>query len=154
MFSANEHPRYLCSLEGGGGRGTTPVGLHQLSCPNLALSRSHIYIYMHPITQTRRLQQLAIKAFCAAEVVGGLTYVVFMVDDRVEGHIFALQVPLGRLHVVGAVVALDEAVELAIHHRTVSQGTFLTWGSISQGFLWFRKTRHTKKNAFHYCFCY
>lgn len=51
-----------------------------------------------------------------------------MVDDGVERNIPPLQVPLGRLHVVGALVALDEAVELTIHEGPVSQGTLLTWG--------------------------
>lgn len=55
-----------------GGGATTPVWLHQLHCPNFALSPSHIYIYMHPITQTRRLQQLAIKVFVRPRLLGDL----------------------------------------------------------------------------------
>lgn len=51
---------------------------------------------------------------------GELTYVILVVDDRVERNVFPLQVPLGRLHVVGALVALDEAVELTIHEGAVS----------------------------------
>lgn len=50
-----------------------------------------------------------------------------MVDDRVEGHVFALQVSLSRLHVVVAMVALNEAFKLPIYNGAVSQGTFLTW---------------------------
>lgn len=57
---------------------------------------------------------------------GGLTYVIFVVDDRVERHVFPIQVPLGRLHVVSTVVALDEAVELSVHDGAVTQGSFLT----------------------------
>lgn len=50
-----------------------------------------------------------------------------MVDDGVEGHVFALQVSLDRLHVVGALVALDEALKLTLHDGAMGQGTFLTW---------------------------
>lgn len=50
----------------------------------------------------------------------GLTYVVFMVDDRVEGHVFAPQVSLSRLHIVGAMVALNEALKLTIHNGAMS----------------------------------
>lgn len=50
---------------------------------------------------------------------GELTYVILVVDDGVERNIFPLQVPLGRLHVVGALVALDEAVKLTIHKGAV-----------------------------------
>lgn len=59
----------------------------------------------------------------------GLTYVVFMVDDGVEGNVFVLQVSLSRLHVVGALVALNEAVKLTIHNGAMSQGAFLPWES-------------------------
>lgn len=45
-----------------------------------------------------------------------LTYVVFMVDDGVKGHIFALHVSFDRLHIVGSLVALDEAFKLTIHN--------------------------------------
>ena len=50
-----------------------------------------------------------------------------MVDDRVEGHVFALKVSLSRLHVVVAMVALNEALKLTIHNGAMSQGPFLTW---------------------------
>lgn len=56
-----------------------------------------------------------------------LTYVIFVVDDRVEGHVFPVQVSLGRLHVVVAVVALDEAFKLTVHDGAVAQGSFLPW---------------------------
>lgn len=59
----------------------------------------------------------------------GLTYVVFVVDDWVEGHVFSLQVSLNWLHIVGALVALNEALKFTIHNGAVSQGTFLTWES-------------------------
>lgn len=55
-----------------------------------------------------------------------------MIDDWVEGHVFSLQVSLSRLHVVGAVVTLNEALKLTIHYGTMSQGAFLTWESKSQ----------------------
>lgn len=58
-------------------------------------------------------------------VWGELTYVILMVDDGVERNIFPLQVPLGWLHVVGAMVALDEAIKLTLHEGTVSQGSLL-----------------------------
>lgn len=104
-----------------------PVCLHQLSCPNLALSRSHIYIHVHPITHTRWLQENGLSKCLCSWSCWGLTYVVFVIDDRVEGHVFAPQVSLSRLHVVGAVVALNEALKLTIHNGAMSQGTFLTW---------------------------
>lgn len=50
-----------------------------------------------------------------------------MVNDRVEGHVFALEVSIGGLHVVGTMVALNEALKLAIYNGAVSQSTFLTW---------------------------
>lgn len=59
----------------------------------------------------------------------GLTYVVFMVDDGVERDVFSLQVPLGWLHIVGALVALNEALKLTVHEGAVSQGSLLTWES-------------------------
>lgn len=62
----------------------------------------------------------------------GLTYVVFMIDDWVEGHVFSLQVPLSWLHIVGALVALNEALELTIYNGAMGQGAFLTWESKSQ----------------------
>lgn len=65
------------------------------------------------------------RVFCFSR--GELTYVILMVDDGVERNILPLQVPLNRLHVVGALVALDEAVKLTIHEGTVSQGSLLTW---------------------------
>lgn len=65
------------------------------------------------------------RVFCFSR--GELTYVILMVDDGVERNILPLQVPLHRLHVVGALVALDEAVKLTIHEGTVSQGSLLTW---------------------------
>jgi len=49
-----------------------------------------------------------------------------MVDDGVEGYVFALQVPLDRLHIVSAMVALYKALKLTIHNGAMSQGTFLT----------------------------
>lgn len=49
-----------------------------------------------------------------------------MIDDRVERHVLPIQVSLGRLHVVGAVVALDEAFKLTVHDGAVTQGSFLT----------------------------
>ena len=55
-----------------------------------------------------------------------VVYVVFVIDDGVEGHIFVLQAPLRRLQLVGAVVALNEALELTIQNRTMSQGTLIT----------------------------
>ncbi len=45
-----------------------------------------------------------------------------MIDDRVEGYVFAPQVPFGRLDVVGAMVALNEALKLTIHEGAMSQG--------------------------------
>lgn len=66
-----------------------------------------------------------------------------MVDDRVEGHIFALEVSLSRLHVVGTMVALNEALKLTIHNGAMSQGTFLTWKfKLQRSGCWnFRHTR-------------
>lgn len=52
-----------------------------------------------------------------------------MVDDGVKGHIFVPQVSLSRLHIVVAVVGLNEAFELTIHNGAMSQGAFLTWES-------------------------
>lgn len=52
-----------------------------------------------------------------------------MIDDRMEGHVFSFQVSLSGLHVVGAMVALNEALKLTIHNGAMSQGTFLTWES-------------------------
>lgn len=72
------------------------------------------------------------RSVCVAGVSGGLTDIVFMVDDRVEGHIFVFQVSLRGLHVVGAVVGLDEALKLAIHYRAVGDRAFLTWGATVQ----------------------
>ncbi len=115
-------------------RAITPVCLHQLSCPNLALSRSHIYICVHPITHTQWLQNGLSKHLCSWSC-WGLTYVVFVIDDRVEGHVFAPQVPFGRLDVVGAMVALNEALKLTIHEGAMSQGTFLTWESKLQRYI-------------------
>lgn len=43
-----------------------------------------------------------------------------MVDDRMEGHIFVLQVSLRGLHIVGALVTLYEALKLTIHDGTMS----------------------------------
>lgn len=57
---------------------------------------------------------------------GRLTDVIFMIDDRVERHVFPIQVSLSRLHVVGAMVALDEAFKLTVHDGAVTQGSFLT----------------------------
>lgn len=62
----------------------------------------------------------------------GLTYVVFVIDDWVEGHVFSLQVSLSWLHIVGALVALNEALELTIYNGAMGQGAFLTWESKSQ----------------------
>lgn len=52
-----------------------------------------------------------------------------MVDDRVEGHVFVPQVPFSRLHIVVAMVGLNEALELTIHNGAMRQGAFLTWES-------------------------
>lgn len=56
-----------------------------------------------------------------------LTNVIFVVDDGVERHVFPFQVSLGRLHVVGTVVALDETFKLTIHDGAVTQGSLLPW---------------------------
>lgn len=62
---------------------------------------------------------------------GTLTYVVFVIDDRVERHVFPIQVSLGRLHVIGAVVALDEAFKLTVHDGAVTQGSLLAWKQVT-----------------------
>ena len=72
------------------------------------------------------------------------TDVVFVVDDRVEGDVLVIKVSLGWLHVVGALVGLDEALKLALHHRAVAQGTLLPWGDREEGLLGAHTHSHTR----------
>lgn len=71
-----------------------------------------------------------------------------MIDDWVERYVFSLQVSLSRLHIVGAVVALNEALKFTIHNGTMSQGTFFTWDLKLQSYRC--QGIHKKNKAFLY----
>lgn len=55
-----------------------------------------------------------------------LTDVVLVVDDGVERDVLILQVSLDRLHVKHPSMGLNEALELPVHDRAVSQSAVLT----------------------------
>ena len=55
-----------------------------------------------------------------------LTDVILVIDDRVEGDVLVLEVPLRGLDIVHALVGLDEALKTPGHHRAMGQSSFLT----------------------------
>lgn len=122
----------------------TPIGLHQLSKINFTLS-DHTYAYaISKLDRTKA--RLSNRELSSCQ---GLTYVVLVVHDRVERHVFALQVSLSGLHVVVAVVTLNEALKFTIHDGAMSKCTFLTWGDILQTGTFLLQTEEQEENRPH-----
>lgn len=55
-----------------------------------------------------------------------LTNVIFMVDDRVEWHIFVPQVALSRLDIIRPTGCVNKAFKLTIDDRPVRYAALLT----------------------------
>lgn len=125
-YSANEPPPGVSAPQGG-------LSHQSASISSAALTLHFPVTHLHTHASKYTLDDDKIiglsKYLCSwrCRGGGGLTYVVFMVDDRVERHILALEVSLSRLHVVSAVVALNETLKLTIHNGAVCEGTFLAW---------------------------
>lgn len=103
------------SLEG---HHTRPAPSGQLHEPHTS-QIAHLHMHFPGLPRWKISAGIKGQRGCVFASQRELTYVILVVDDGVERNIFPLQVPLGRLHVVGALVALNEAVELTIHKGAV-----------------------------------